>query len=252
MVMTNRNMLRKAPRSPAQLAAAKAIDELRDSGALDSLFSKIDAGELQLTGEGGFVPGLIKAALERGLQVELTEHLGYEKGDPEARFYPNSRNGSTPKLVDAEVGELDLDIPRDRGGRFIPRLVPKGSRRLGGLDDMIISLYAGGMTIRDIQQHLVSTIGTDLSHETISKITDGVLEEVLEWQQRPLEALYPVIFLDALIVKIRDALTCVTKPPTSPSAWTWTASSTYWASGSSRPRARSSGPASARSWPTAA
>ena len=83
MVMTNRNELRKAPKSPSQLAAAKAIDELRDSGALDSVFSKIDAGELQLTGEGGFVPGLIKAALERGLQVELTEHLGYEKGDPQ-------------------------------------------------------------------------------------------------------------------------------------------------------------------------
>ena len=122
MVMTNRNMLHKAPRSPSQLAAAKAIDELRESGALDSLFSKIDAGELQLTGEGGFVPGLIKAALERGLQVELTEHLGYEKGDPEARFYSNSRNGFTPKMVTAEVGELDLDIPRDRGGSFIPRL----------------------------------------------------------------------------------------------------------------------------------
>jgi transposase-like protein len=151
---------------------------------------QIDAGELQLTGEGGFVPGLIKAALERGLQVELTEHLGYEKGDPEARFYPNSRNGSSPNMVSAEVGELDLDIPQDRSGSFVPRLVPKGARRLGGLDDMIISLYAGGMTIRDIQQHLVSTIGTDLSPETISKITD----EVLEWQQRPLEAPYPVIF----------------------------------------------------------
>lgn len=165
MVMTSRNELRKAPRSPSQLQAAKAIDELRESGALDSLFSKIDAGQIQLTGEDGLVPGLIEAVLERGLQIELTDHLGYEKGDPEARFYPNSRNGSTPKLVDAEVGALDLDIPRDRGGSFIPRLVPKGQRRLGGLDDMIISLYAGGMTIRDIQQHLVSTIGTDLSHE---------------------------------------------------------------------------------------
>lgn len=204
MVMTNRNELNKPPRSPSQLASAKAIDELRESGALDSLFSKIDAGELQLTGDGGFIPDLIRAALERGLQVELTEHLGYEKGDPEARFYANSRNGSTPKTVSSEVGELDLDIPRDRGGSFVPRLVPKGSRRLGGLDDMIISLYAGGMTIRDIQHHLVSTIGTELSAETISKITDEVLDAVLEWQQRPLEALYPVIFLDALVVKIRD------------------------------------------------
>jgi transposase-like protein len=95
-------------------------------------------------------------------------------------------------------------VPRDRIGTFTPQLVPKGSRRLGGIDDMIISLYAGGMTIRDIQHHLVSTIGTDLSHETISKITDEVLEEVQAWQQRPLEALYPVIYLDALVVKVRD------------------------------------------------
>jgi putative transposase len=97
-----------------------------------------------------------------------------------------------------------LDVPRDRDGSCTPRLVPKGTRRLGGLDEMIISLYAGGMTIRDIQHHLASTIGTELSHETISKITDEVLEEVLAWQRRPLEAFYPVIYLDAIVVKVRD------------------------------------------------
>jgi putative transposase len=184
--------------------AVDVLEELRSSGGLDALFAKIDAGELQLTGSGGFVPGLIKAALERGLQAELSDHLGYDKGDPDARFFPNSRNGSSPKSVSSEVGDLDLDIPRDRAGTFTPRLVPKGSRRLGGLDDMIISLYAGGMTLRDIQHHLAATIGTDLSHETISKITDEVLEEVLTWQRRPLESLYPVIYLDALVVKVRD------------------------------------------------
>jgi putative transposase len=204
MVMPERREKHKPPKSPSQVAAAEAIKELRDSGALDGLFAKIDAGDVQLTGQGGLVPGLIKAALERGLQAELTEHLGYDKGNPEARFYPNSRNGTSAKTVSAEVGEMDLEIPRDRDGSFIPRLVPKGERRLGGLDDMIISLYAGGMTIRDIQHHLVSTIGTDLSHETISKITDAVLDEVLAWQHRPLEALYPVIYLDALVVKVRD------------------------------------------------
>ena len=97
-----------------------------------------------------------------------------------------------------------MDIPRDRDGTFTPRLVPKGSRRLGGLDEMIISLYAGGMTIRDIEHHLVSTVGTELSHETISKIIDEILAEVLAWQRRPLEAFYPVIYLDALVVKVRD------------------------------------------------
>jgi putative transposase len=147
---------------------------------------------------------LVKAVLERGLQAELTDHLGYEKGDPVGRGSANSRNGSTPKTLASEVGEIPLSVPRDRNGSFEPRLVPKGSRRAGGLDDMIISLYAGGMTVRDIQHHLVRTLGTELSHDTISTITDAVLEEVKAWQGRPLEELYPIIYLDALVVKVRD------------------------------------------------
>jgi transposase-like protein len=119
-------------------------------------------------------------------------------------LFANSRNGSTAKTLATSVGDIELSTPRDREGSFTPRLVPKGSRRLGGLDDMIISLYAGGMTIRDIEHHLRSTLGTELSHETISKITGEVLEEVLAWQRRPLEALYPVIYLDAIVVKVRD------------------------------------------------
>jgi transposase-like protein len=174
------------------------------SGALDDIFARIDAGELELTGDDGFIPALIKAALERGLAAELTDHLGYEKGAAEASLFANSRNGSMSKTLTSQVGDIELDVPRDRDGSFTPRLVPKGSRRLGGLDQIIISLYAGGMTIRDIQHHLASTIGTDLSHETISKITDEILEEVMAWQRRPLEALYPVIYLDALVVKVRD------------------------------------------------
>jgi putative transposase len=187
------------PKSGAEVAAQMAA-----SGALDEIFARIDAGELDLTGAEGFIPGLIKAALERGLQAELTGHLGYEKGAAEASLFANSRNGSTPKTVATSVGGIELSTPRDREGSFTPRLVPKGSRRLGGLDDMIVSLYAGGMTIRDIEHHLRSTLGTELSHETISKITGEVLEEVLAWQRRPLEALYPVIYLDALVVKVRD------------------------------------------------
>src|SRR5688572_30804079 len=189
----------EGPTSGAEVAAQMAA-----SGALDEIFSKIDAGELDLTGAEGFIPGLIKAALERGLQAELTGHLGYEKGAEEASLFANSRNGSTAKTVATSVGDIELNTPRDREGSFTPRLVPKGSRRLGGLDDMIISLYAGGMTIRDIEHHLRSTLGTELSHETISKITGEVVEEVLTWQRRPLEALYPVIYLDALVVKVRD------------------------------------------------
>ena len=192
-------------------SGADVAAEMASSGALDEIFAKIDAGELELTGSGGFIPGLIKAALERGLQAELSEHLGYEKGSPEASLFTNSRNGLTSKTVATSVGAISLDSPRDRDGSFTPRLVPKGSRRLGGLDEMIVSLYAGGMTIADIEHHLATTIGTELSRETISKITDEVLDEVLAWQRRPLEALYPVIYLDALVVKVRDGSHVVNK-----------------------------------------
>lgn len=188
----------------AMASTAEVAEQLRRSGALDELFARIDSGDAPLTGPGGLLPGLVKAALERGLQAELTDHLGYEKGDPDAHLFPNARNGSTPKTMLSEVGPVPLAVPRDRDGQFVPRLVPKGSRRLGGLDEVIISLYAGGMTIRDIQHHLAATVGTELSAETISKICDEVLESVGEWQRRPLEPLYPVIYLDALVIKIRD------------------------------------------------
>lgn len=199
MTMTKPNPEREERRRKQKEIA----DRLKASGALDEIFAKIDAGEA-LTGERGLIGGMLKAALERGLETELTEHVGYERGDVEASLHENSRNGTTPKTVATEIGDLELAIPRDRNGTFTPMLVPKGSRRLDGLDGMIISLYAGGMTLRDIQHYLASTIGTELSHETISKITDQVADEVLAWQQRPLDSLYPVIYLDAIIVKVRD------------------------------------------------
>ncbi|WP_425248451.1 IS256 family transposase [Auritidibacter ignavus] len=191
-----------------QPGGADVVAQLKASGALDELFARIDAGEIELTGNGGVIPELIKEALERGLQAEMTSHLGYGPGDREAKAVTdrpvNARNGSYSKTVASEVGDIELTVPRDRDGSFTPRLVPKGSRRLGGLDEMIISLYAGGMTIRDIQHHLAVTIGTELSHETIANITDAVLEAVVEWQNRPLEEFYPVIYLDAIRVKVRD------------------------------------------------
>ena len=185
--------------------ASGVVEELKASGALDELFARIDSGDIELTGDGGLVPMLIKETLERGLQAEMTSHLGYGSGDRDAKTTTNSRNSSYPKTIATEAGEIEVAVPRDRAGSFTPRLVPKGSRRLGGFDDMIISLYTGGMTIRDIQHHLVTTIGTELSHETISNITDAVLEVVMEWQQRPLDDFYPVIYLDAIRVKVRDS-----------------------------------------------
>ena len=219
---------------------------------LDKVLAQVDTGELRLTGEGGFLPEMLKRSLEAGLRAELTDHLGYEKGDPAGQGSGNSRNGSTPKRLGTEVGDLDLATPRDRNGTFDPQLVGKGQRRLDGLADMIISLYAKGMTVRDIQHHLQATIGTELSHETISNITEAVAAEVKAWQARPLEAVYPIVYLDALIVKVRDGHRSATRPPTSPSASTPTASSTCWGSGSRPARARSSGPGCAPSWPTAA
>ncbi len=190
-------------REERRRAQAEAVDQLVASGALDGVFAQIDAGQ-PIAGEGGLLNALLKATLERGLNAELTEHVGYETGDPDASSHPNSRNGYSTKTIATEVGDVELNVPRDRDGTFTPMLVRKGQRRLDGLDGMIVSLYAGGMTIRDIQHHLASTIGTDLSHETISKITDEVADEVAKWQNRDLEALYPVIYLDAIVVKIRD------------------------------------------------
>ena len=181
----------------------RVAEELKASGALEGIFAQVDAGA-PLTGSDGVLAGVVKAALERGLAAELTEHLGHDRGDPDAAAFPNSRNGTSSKTVSTEVGDVDLDVPRDRAGTFTPMLVPKGQRRLDGLDAMIISLYAGGMTVRDIQHHLASTLGTDLSHETISKITDQISQEVLAWQHRPLDGLYPVIYLDAIMIKVRD------------------------------------------------
>lgn len=178
-------------------------DSLEESGALDEIFARIDAGEA-VGGHDGLLRGMLKATLERGLNAELSDHLGYDRGDPDAPMFENSRNGTFAKTMASEIGDVELAVPRDRNGTFTPMLVPKGARRLDGLDATIVSLYAGGMTIRDIGHHLRATIGTDLSPETISKICDAVADEVLAWQQRPLEALYPVIYLDAIVVKVRD------------------------------------------------
>ena len=189
---------------PDQATARALRSELFSDELLDELMSRVDSGGVSLTGEGGFLPELVKAVLERGMDAELTSHLGYERGDPGGNGSGNSRNGTTPKTLGTEVGDIGLDQPRDRNSTFASRLVPKGARRLGGLEDMIISLYAGGMTIRDIQHHLAATLGTELSHETISNVTEAVAEEVVAWQSRPLEPFYPVLYLDAIVVKIRD------------------------------------------------
>jgi putative transposase len=185
--------------------AREVVDKMVQAGFLDDLMDRVDGGGLQLTGEGGFLPEMVRRVLEAGLEAERTDHLGYEKHDRAGDGSGNSRNGYTSKRLGTEIGDIDMAVPRDRNGTFEPRLVPKGQRRVGGLSDMIVSLYAGGMTIRDIQAHLERTLGTQLSHETISNITDAVAEEVRAWQSRPLESVYPILYLDALMVKVKDS-----------------------------------------------
>jgi putative transposase len=157
-----------------------------------------------LLGEEGLFKELKKRLLERALGAELSEHLGYEKGDPAGRGGGNSRNGYSSKTVIGDDGAIEIAVPRDRNGSFEPQIVAKGQTRLDGFDDRIISLYARGLSVREIQAHLQELYGVEVSPDLISRVTDAVLEEVREWQNRPLDPVYPVIFFDALRVKIRD------------------------------------------------
>ena len=170
---------------------------------LDELLAGYEKPE-DLLGEDGLFKQLKKALLERALGAELTHHLGYEKGDPGGRGTGNNRNGTYGKTVLTEDGAVEIDVPRDRNGSFEPQIVAKGETRLDGFDDKIISLYARGMTVREIQGHLRELYAVDVSPDLISRVTDAVLDEVREWQNRPLDTVYPVVFFDALRVKIRD------------------------------------------------
>jgi len=159
---------------------------------------------LDIAGNSGLLQQMMKSVLEVALTEELTDHLGYEPGDPAGRGSGNSRNGTTPKTLLTDVGPVELETPRDRAGTFEPQLVRKGQRRLDGVDKIVLGLYAKGMTVRDIQAHIAEIYDIDVSPDLISKITDAVHAEVAEWQMRPLQPVYPVIFLDAIVCKVRD------------------------------------------------
>jgi putative transposase len=157
-----------------------------------------------ILGEHGLLKQLTKRVMERALDAELTAHLGYAPHVRHGSEAGNTRNGTSPKTVQTDTGPLRLEVPRDRQGRFLPRLVPKRQRRLEGFDDKVLSLYARGLSTRDIQGHLEELYGTDVSPTLISSITDAVLDEVRTWQARPLEAVYPLLYFDALFVKSRQ------------------------------------------------
>ena len=161
------------------------------------LVARARAGEpVALTGRDGLLTGLIGQVLQAGLALELEDHLGGAGG--------NGRNGFRAKTLSTEAGPVTVSVPRDRAGTFEPALIPKGTRRTAGISDIVISLYAGGMSVRDIARHCQRTMGIEVSHDTISRITDEVLEEMRAWQVRPLESVYPVVFVDALVAKVKD------------------------------------------------
>ena len=195
--MTDQNL----PAVPANALPDEAA--MRDWARL--LVDRARAEGVELTGDGGLLTGLVRQVLQTGLEVEMTEHLGYERNAVEGRGSGNSRNGTSPKRVTTEIGQVDLQIPRDREGTFDPVTVPKHQRRLDGLSGNVISLYAKGLTTGEIQAHLEEIYDTGVSRETISKITDEIVEDMVAWQNRPLDPIYPVLLIDAIVIKVRDA-----------------------------------------------
>ena len=159
----------------------------------------------EIMGEGGVLKDLTRRLVERALEGEMTEHLGYEKRAPEGKGTGNSRNGKTKKTVKTDSGEIDIEVPRDRAGDFDPQLVKKRQRRLPGFDDKVIALYARGLTTREIQSGLQEVYGVEGSPSLISAVTDSVLDDVKTWQSRPLDAVYPIVYLDAIRLKLRSS-----------------------------------------------
>lgn len=209
--MTSDNVTEAESVEPSEAVPAKSVDDR----LIDELVGRAQAEGMQLTGEGGLLQQLTKRLLESALEGEITDHLGYDKHDPAGKNGGNSRNGTRAKTVLTDVGPVEISVPRDREGSFEPKIVKKRQKRLSGVDEMVISLAAKGLTTGEVQAHLAEVCGADVSRQTISTITDKVLEGMAEWQNRPLDAVYPVVFIDAIHVKIRDGAVA-NRPSTSP------------------------------------
>jgi len=177
---------------------------------LDELMKNYKKPE-DLIGESGLLKQLTKALIERAMKTEMTSHLGYEKHEPAGKKSGNSRNGKSKKTIKGEFGNMEIAVPRDRNSTFEPVIIPKGETRFTGFDDKIISMYARGMTTRDIQAHLQEMYGVDVSPTLVSQVTDAITEEITLWQSRPLEEVYPIIYLDAVRVKVRHNSTVINK-----------------------------------------
>ncbi|UCE74563.1 MAG: IS256 family transposase [Methanomassiliicoccales archaeon] len=170
---------------------------------IDELLKEYKTPE-DLVGKDGIFKQLQKALIERAMAAEMTHHLGYEKNDPKGYNSGNSRNGKGKKTIKGDFGELEIEVPRDRNSEFDPQLIKKRQTRFKGFDDKIISMYARGMTTRDIRDHLLELYDVEVSSDLISSVTDGIIDEVNEWRNRELDPLYPILYLDAIVVKVRD------------------------------------------------
>ncbi|WP_344296301.1 IS256 family transposase, partial [Agromyces neolithicus] len=170
----------------------------------EQLVASAQSQGIELTGPNGLLTGLTRQVLQSALEAALSDHLGYDRYAMSGRGSGNSRNGSTPKSVRTEIGEVTVQVPRDRAGTFEPRIVPKHQRRLDGFDQNVLSLYAKGMTTGDIASHLAEMYGDEVSRDLVSTVTDRVVEEMAEWRACPLEPVYPVVLIDAIMLKIRS------------------------------------------------
>lgn len=186
------------------LSGALVPADLDMSAMAQLLVDQARSQGVQLTGPGGLLNELTSRALESALQVEMSEHLGYEHGQAPSDGGGNLRNGSTRKTIRTDIGEVTIQVPRDRNGTFEPLIVPKHARRLEGFEAAVLSLYAKGMTTGDIANHIADIYGANISREMVSRVTDSIVDDMISWQNRPLDSIYPVILIDAIVIKVRE------------------------------------------------
>ena len=188
----------------------KEVSDLINQDKLDEVIKDYKS-EQDLFGKGGLIKSLVKKVLDAALEAEMNNHLGYNKNDKSSKKVENKRNGHSSKKIKTDDGDIELAIPRDREGNFEPQIIPKHQRRISCLDNKIISLYSRGLSTRDIQAELKDMYDTDVSPSLISQVTDSVMDEVKTWQNRPLDIIYPIVFLDALVVKIKEGRQIINK-----------------------------------------
>jgi putative transposase len=195
---------RAADRRRLRQALGMASDKRISNELLDELLAGASTEE-EIAGPGGLLAELTKRLVERAMEVELTDHLGYEPHQEPAGGVGNTRNGTSPKSLVTEHGNVGLDAPRDRDGSFEPKIVRKRQRRFQGFDDKILALYSRGLSTRDIEAHLQEIYGVKVGRDLISRVTDGVMDDVRDWAKRPLEDIYPIVFLDCMVIKVRES-----------------------------------------------